>query len=123
MDEAEYEELTGIESEGAEAGEEKAAEKLNCILDTAAAALDVVVAPSGETLTSLVVNFVQCAIKAGYKENPDRQRSFGTTGPNGKFKEVVRIEWSEARGWHVHLNGGKPHLPIDTPIPPFPGVE
>ena len=56
----------------------------------------------------------------GMVENLYRPGSFGT-GRGSGFKELWRLDKGVPGkpGWggidHLHLNGGKPHLPLDTP--------
>ncbi len=56
-------------------------------------------------------------------ENPNRPGSFGVYGPDGKFTERWRFDEGKSGmpGWrgkdHVHVDGGKDHLPPDTPYP------
>jgi RHS repeat-associated protein len=96
--------------------------RIACILQTASDALEVAIAPTGETVGSLVLDFAQCAVKAGYKENPNRQLSFGKY-KNGKFKEVGRIDIGrigapgEGASTHMHIGGSGTHLPITTAFP------
>jgi hypothetical protein len=62
------------------------------------------------------------AKSAGLEENPNRTGSWGKI-VNGKFKEIARIDVAETGkpGWrgqtHMHINGGKEHLPLTTEIP------
>ena len=57
----------------------------------------------------------------GWLPNPARPGGFGRIGPDGKFQELWRFDPGKpgAPGWrgidHLHLNGQRPHLPIDTP--------
>jgi hypothetical protein len=56
-------------------------------------------------------------------EHPNRPGKWGIYGPDGKFEEKWRYDVGKP-GWggdqgkdHVHVNGGKDHLPPDTPYP------
>ncbi len=59
---------------------------------------------------------------SGLLPNPFRPGSWGRIGPDGKFKEVWRLDQGKpgAPGWrgidHLHFNGDKTHLPMDTPF-------
>ena len=57
----------------------------------------------------------------GLRPIPFRPGSWGRTGPDGRYQEVWRLDRGQAGapGWrgidHLHFNGNRPHLPIDTP--------
>lgn len=63
----------------------------------------------------------------GLRPNPFRPGSWGRFGPGGKFKELWRADKGRpgAPGWrgidHLHLNGEKTHLPLETPYWQGPG--
>jgi RHS repeat-associated protein len=64
----------------------------------------------------------------GLRPNPFRPGSWGRLGQGGKpFKELWRLDKGKpgAPGWrgidHIHLNGEKTHLPIETPYWQGPG--
>jgi len=62
--------------------------------------------------------FANRARAQGLTENPHRLGSFGKYDQSGTFHEVIRMDpASAARGEHIHLGGGKEHLPLNTPIP------
>jgi hypothetical protein len=67
--------------------------------------------------------FAERARRLGLTENPNRPGSWGRYLENGKFKEAARIDPGipGALGWggktHIHIDGQKPHLPLDTPLP------
>jgi len=62
----------------------------------------------------------------GLRPNPFRPGSWGR-GTGKDFKEVWRLDKGQPGkpGWggidHLHFNGNKPHLPMDTPISFGPG--
>jgi hypothetical protein len=58
----------------------------------------------------------------GLRPNPFRLGSWGRLNSKGRFEEIWRFDRGQpgAPGWrgidHLHFNGGKQHLPMDTPI-------
>lgn len=71
---------------------------------------------------SALESFAVRAKRLGWVENPNRPGSWGIYR-NGRFVERGRIDPATpgAPGWggkdHIHIDGCKKHLPLDTPLP------
>ena len=63
----------------------------------------------------------------GLRPNPFRPGSWGRLGPDGRYQEIWRLDRGQAGapGWrgidHLHFNGARPHISIDTPYSFGPG--